>query len=122
MADVVLVCRLHTSGTMGTPSCVGRIVLNDSEHVMYGDSLGMVNMIIADTSEPFKNRDLLCTEHTQDYVCLHEKHSEWVTKVLNAVLSCLASIIHSYACEPACCSLPRVARRRRGDAGSLAFS
>ena len=66
---------------MGTPTCVGRIVLNDSEHVMYGDSLGMVNMIIAETSEPFKSRDLLCTEHTQDYVCLHEKHTEWVTKV-----------------------------------------
>lgn len=79
-------CRLHTSGTMGTPTCVGRIVLNEAEHVMYGDSLGMVNMIVADTSEPFKSRDLLCTEHTQDYVCLHEKHSEWVTKVRNPPL------------------------------------
>lgn len=83
LSDAEALCRLHTSGTMGTPTCVGRIVLNESEHVMYGDSLGMVNMIIADTSEPFKARDLLCTEHTQDYVCLHEKHSEWVTKVFS---------------------------------------
>jgi hypothetical protein len=78
-------CRLYTAGMMGTPVCAGRIVLNDSEHLMYGDSLGMVNMIVADTSEPFKSRDLLCTEHKQDFVCLHEKHSEWVTKVLNSV-------------------------------------
>lgn len=59
---------------------------------MYGDSLGMVNMIIADTSEPFKSRDLLCTEHTQDYICLHEKHTEWVTKVpYSSIYNMLAS-------------------------------
>lgn len=77
----MLVHRLHTSGMMGTPTCVNRIVLNETEQVMYGDSLGMVNMILADTTESFKSRDLLYTEHTQDYVCLHDKHEDWVTKV-----------------------------------------
>jgi hypothetical protein len=86
---------------MGTPTCVNRIVLNDSEHVMFGDSVGMVNMILAETSEPFKSRDLLYTEHTQDYVCLHDKHDDWVTKVrlrsMNRNAICAAAV--RYALE-----------------------
>lgn len=72
---------------MGTPTCVNRIVLNETERVMYGDSLGMVNMILADTTEAFKSRDLLYTEHTQDYVCLHDRHEDWVTRVRVTVLN-----------------------------------
>lgn len=72
--------RVHTSGSLGTPLCLGTITLNGVEHVMYGDSCGMVNMLLVDTSEPFQTRDLLYTDETQDYVCLHDKHRDWVTK------------------------------------------
>jgi WD40 repeat protein len=68
---------------MGPPTCVNNISLNGNtpESVMYGDSNGMVYMILADTSETFQSRDMLYTEHTHDFVCLHDKHKDWVTKV-----------------------------------------
>lgn len=68
---------------MGTPTCVNAISLNGHtpESVMYGDSAGMVYMILADTSGIFQSRDMLYTEHTHDYVCLHDKHKDWISKV-----------------------------------------
>lgn len=68
---------------MGTPTCVSSINLNGHtpESVMYGDSAGMVYLVLANTSEAFQSRDMLYTEHTHDYVCLHDKHKDWVSKV-----------------------------------------
>ena len=77
------ICRLHATPVMGTPTCLGSVSLHGHkpESVMYGDSAGVVYMILADTSASFVNRDMLYTEHTHDYVCLHDKHSDWVSKV-----------------------------------------
>lgn len=68
---------------MGTPLCLSTIRLqgHDSERIMYGDSQGMVYMMLADTSVSFASRDMLYTEHTRDFICLHNKHTDAVTKV-----------------------------------------
>jgi hypothetical protein len=75
--------RLHATPAMGMPTCLGSCTLpgHRPESVMYGDTSGLVHLMLADTSLPFPSRDMLYTEHTHDYVCLHDKHSDWVTKV-----------------------------------------
>ena len=73
--------RLHAPPHMGSPTCVSSITLQGHrpESVMYGDSAGMLYLVLADTTCQFPTRDMLYTEHTRDYVCLHAKHSDAVT-------------------------------------------
>lgn len=47
---------------------------------MYGDSKGHVVMLLCGTRE-WPARDLISTEEHQDYIYIHQDHTDWVSQV-----------------------------------------
>ncbi|KAG1667639.1 hypothetical protein FOA52_004666 [Chlamydomonas sp. UWO 241] len=71
--------RVYASGGMGVPQAL-TIVSNDSgEQVVYGDSKGHVVMLLCGTKE-WPARDLISTEEHQDYIYIHQDHTDWVSQ------------------------------------------
>ncbi|GAX72651.1 hypothetical protein CEUSTIGMA_g107.t1 [Chlamydomonas eustigma] len=72
--------RVYASGGMGVPQSLS-IVSNDAgEQLVYGDSKGHVVMLLCGTRE-WPARDLISTEEHQDYIYIHQEHSDWVSQV-----------------------------------------
>jgi hypothetical protein len=68
-------------------SCVDACILTMSfpfvpgEQLVYGDSKGHVVMLLCGTRE-WPARDLISTEEHQDYIYIHQEHSDWVSQVI----------------------------------------
>ena len=50
------------------------------EQIVYGDSKGHVVMLLCGTRE-WPARDLISTEEHQDYIYIHQDHTDWVSQV-----------------------------------------
>jgi len=72
--------RVYASGGMGVPQSLTLVSNDVGEQIVYGDSKGHVVMALCSTRE-WPPRDLISTEEHQDYIYIHQNHSDWVSQV-----------------------------------------
>ncbi len=60
--------------------CVCVCVLCAGERIVYGDSKGHIIMLLCGT-RVWPARDLICQDEYQDYIYIHQDHSDWVSQV-----------------------------------------
>uniref|UniRef100_A0A7S0WPJ8 EF-hand domain-containing protein n=1 Tax=Chlamydomonas leiostraca TaxID=1034604 RepID=A0A7S0WPJ8_9CHLO len=72
--------RVYASGTMGVPQALTLVTNDAGEQLVYGDSKGHVIMLLCGTRE-WPARDLISTDEHQDYIYIHQEHTDWVSQV-----------------------------------------
>eukprot|EP00798_Chlamydomonas_sp_ICE-L_P024012 gene24012-9585_t len=75
-----LIGRVYASGGMGVPQTLTLVTNDVGEQIVYGDSKGHLVMLLCGTKE-WPARDLISTEEHQDYLYIHQEHTDWVSKV-----------------------------------------
>ncbi|GFR43071.1 hypothetical protein Agub_g4078 [Astrephomene gubernaculifera] len=72
--------RLYASGGMGVPQCLTLVTNEAGEQLVYGDSKGAAIMLLCGSRE-WPARDLISTEEHQDYIYIHQDHSDWISQI-----------------------------------------
>ncbi|KAG2424023.1 hypothetical protein HXX76_014847 [Chlamydomonas incerta] len=72
--------RISASGSMGVPQCMTLVTNDAGEQLVYGDSKGAVVMLLCGSRE-WPPRDLISTDEHQDYIYIHQDHSDWVSQI-----------------------------------------
>ncbi|KAG2439805.1 hypothetical protein HYH02_010440 [Chlamydomonas schloesseri] len=92
--------RISASGSMGVPQCMTLVTNDAGEQLVYGDSKGAVVMLLCGSRE-WPPRDLISTDEHQDYIYIHQDHTDWVSQIkwvpeIGLVSSSLDSTIKVY--------------------------
>ncbi|KAJ9529394.1 hypothetical protein QJQ45_013762 [Haematococcus lacustris] len=92
--------RVYASGGMGVPQALTLVTNDSGEQLVYGDSKGHIIMLLCGTRE-WPARDLISTDEHQDYIHIHQEHTDWVSQVswvpeIGLVTSSIDSTIKVY--------------------------